>query len=194
MDQVSKDFVDFLKNLQKPGREIHKQCRTFIVNMSSKKVGSDLTFRVIIICSPLSQTLHTVILLPQELSVDELSECVQDFYQNMADRLMIHFKGWFSYTFSSTALTMNISTVSESSNQVWRHYFSRMWFHNLCSPGSAVSVEQVMDQVEKYIMTRLYKTVFCPETTDDEKKDLATQKRIRWSSSIKSTQMFLLQY
>lgn len=37
-DQVSKDFVDFLKNLQKPGREIHKQCRAFIVNMSSKKV------------------------------------------------------------------------------------------------------------------------------------------------------------
>uniref|UniRef100_A0A667YVX1 RAB guanine nucleotide exchange factor (GEF) 1 n=1 Tax=Myripristis murdjan TaxID=586833 RepID=A0A667YVX1_9TELE len=40
-------------------------------------------------------------------------------------------------------------------------------------------VEQVMDQVEKYIMTRLYKSVFCPETTDDEKKDLATQNRIR---------------
>ncbi|KAM9348211.1 rab5 GDP/GTP exchange factor isoform 3-T3 [Symphorus nematophorus] len=45
--------------------------------------------------------------------------------------------------------------------------------------GSSDSVEQVMDQVEKYIMTRLYKSVFCPETTDDEKKDLATQKRIR---------------
>ena len=36
-----------------------------------------------------------------------------------------------------------------------------------------------MDQIEKYIMTRLYKYVFCPETTDDEKKDLAIQKRIR---------------
>lgn len=36
-----------------------------------------------------------------------------------------------------------------------------------------------MDQIEKHIMTRLYKFVFCPETTDDEKKDLAIQKRIR---------------
>ncbi|MEQ2203148.1 hypothetical protein XENOCAPTIV_025488, partial [Xenoophorus captivus] len=45
--------------------------------------------------------------------------------------------------------------------------------------GSSESVEQVMDQVEKYIMTRLYKSVFCPETTDDEKKDLSTQNRIR---------------
>ncbi|XP_061595156.1 rab5 GDP/GTP exchange factor [Cololabis saira] len=108
-DQVSKDFVDFLKNLQKPGREIHKQCRSFLVNMSSKK----------------------------DLNADELSECVQDFYQSLADRLLGHFK------------------------------------------GSSESVEQVMDQVEKYIMTRLYKSVFCPETTDDEKKDLATQNRIR---------------
>uniref|UniRef100_A0A8C9GP02 Rab5 GDP/GTP exchange factor n=1 Tax=Piliocolobus tephrosceles TaxID=591936 RepID=A0A8C9GP02_9PRIM len=40
-------------------------------------------------------------------------------------------------------------------------------------------IEKIMDQIEKYIMTRLYKHVFCPETTDDEKKDLAIQKRIR---------------
>ncbi|XP_040036930.2 rab5 GDP/GTP exchange factor [Gasterosteus aculeatus] len=108
-DQVSKDFADYLKNLQKPGREIQKQCRAFIVNMSSKK----------------------------DLGADELSECVQDFYQSLADRLMGHYK------------------------------------------ASSESVEQVMDQVEKYIMTRLYKSVFCPETTDDEKKDLTTQNRIR---------------
>lgn len=36
-----------------------------------------------------------------------------------------------------------------------------------------------MDEVEKYMMTRLYKEAFCPETTDDENKDLAIQKRIR---------------
>uniref|UniRef100_A0A8C8J646 Rab5 GDP/GTP exchange factor n=1 Tax=Oncorhynchus tshawytscha TaxID=74940 RepID=A0A8C8J646_ONCTS len=45
--------------------------------------------------------------------------------------------------------------------------------------GSSERVEQVMDEVEKYIVTRLYKSVFCPETTDNEKKDLATQNRIR---------------
>ncbi|KAK0148754.1 Rab5 GDP/GTP exchange factor [Merluccius polli] len=108
-DRVSKDFLEFLKNLQRPGREIHKQCRAFIESMANKK----------------------------DLGADELSECVQDFYQNLSDRLMSHFK------------------------------------------GSSESVERVMDQVEKYIMTRLYKSVFCPETTDDEKKDLATQHRIR---------------
>lgn len=45
--------------------------------------------------------------------------------------------------------------------------------------GSSDAVENIMDEVEKYMMTRLYKEVFCPETTDDEKKDLAIQKRIR---------------
>ncbi|XP_056449580.1 rab5 GDP/GTP exchange factor isoform X4 [Gadus chalcogrammus] len=109
-DRVSKDFMEFLKTMQRPGREIHKQCRAFIESMANKK---------------------------QDLGADELSECVQDFYQNLSDRLMSHFK------------------------------------------GSSESVERVMDQVEKYIMTRLYKSVFCPETTDDEKKDLATQHRIR---------------
>uniref|UniRef100_W5LZP0 RAB guanine nucleotide exchange factor (GEF) 1 n=1 Tax=Lepisosteus oculatus TaxID=7918 RepID=W5LZP0_LEPOC len=108
-DRVSRDFIDFLKGLQKPGREIHKQCRAFVESMGNKK----------------------------DLSAEELSECVQDFYQNMADRLLSHFK------------------------------------------GSTERVERVMDQVEKYLMTRLYKNVFCPETTDDEKKDLAVQKRIR---------------
>uniref|UniRef100_A0A3P9IAC0 Rab5 GDP/GTP exchange factor n=1 Tax=Oryzias latipes TaxID=8090 RepID=A0A3P9IAC0_ORYLA len=108
-DQVTKDFVEFLKNLQRPGREIHKQCRIFLMNMSSKK----------------------------DLGPDEMSECVQDFYQNLTDRLMSLFK------------------------------------------GSSESVEQVMDQVEKYIMSRLYKNVFCPEITDDEKNDLAIQERIR---------------
>ncbi|XP_063058212.1 rab5 GDP/GTP exchange factor-like [Engraulis encrasicolus] len=108
-ERVSRDFVDFLKQLQKPGREIHKQSRAFIEAMANKK----------------------------DLSADEQSECVQDFYQNMSDRLMIPFK------------------------------------------GSSERVEVVMDHVEQYIMTRLYKSVFCPETTDDERKDLNTQNRIR---------------
>ena len=36
-----------------------------------------------------------------------------------------------------------------------------------------------MDFIEKYLMTRLYRAVFCPPSTDDEEKDLAVQTRIR---------------
>ncbi|XP_072909619.1 rab5 GDP/GTP exchange factor isoform X2 [Hemitrygon akajei] len=110
-ERASKDFIDFLKGFRRPGQDILKQCRAFIENMQHKK----------------------------ELSIEEQSECVQDFYQNMVDRLQSHssFK------------------------------------------GSPEGIEKIMDQIENYMMTRLYKTVFCPETTDDEKKDLAVQKRIR---------------
>uniref|UniRef100_H2LPD6 RAB guanine nucleotide exchange factor (GEF) 1, like n=1 Tax=Oryzias latipes TaxID=8090 RepID=H2LPD6_ORYLA len=107
-ERATQEFIDFLKPL-KSGREIFKQCRAFTEGMVYK----------------------------QDMGADELSECVQDFYQNLSDRLQAQFK------------------------------------------GSSDHVESVMDEVEKYMMTRLYKAVFCPESTDDEKKDLAIQKRIR---------------
>ncbi|XP_072248459.1 RAB guanine nucleotide exchange factor (GEF) 1, like [Leuresthes tenuis] len=107
-DHATREFIDFLKPL-KSGREIFKQCRAFTESMVYKR----------------------------EMGADELSECVQDFYQNLSERLQTQFK------------------------------------------GSSDQVESVMDEVEKYMMTRLYKEAFCPETTDDENKDLAIQKRIR---------------
>ncbi|XP_034024197.1 RAB guanine nucleotide exchange factor (GEF) 1, like isoform X2 [Thalassophryne amazonica] len=107
-DHATREFIDFLKPL-KSGREIFKQCRAFTERMVYKR----------------------------DMGADELSECVQDFYQNLSERLQTHYK------------------------------------------GSSDHVESIMDEVEKYMMTRLYKDVFCPETTDDEKKDLAIQKRIR---------------
>lgn len=36
-----------------------------------------------------------------------------------------------------------------------------------------------MDYIEKYMMTRLHPIVFCPETMEDEKRDLELQTRIR---------------
>jgi len=36
-----------------------------------------------------------------------------------------------------------------------------------------------MDYVEKYLMVRLYLSLFCSYLTDDEERDLAIQTRIR---------------
>ncbi|XP_022052095.1 rab5 GDP/GTP exchange factor-like [Acanthochromis polyacanthus] len=40
-------------------------------------------------------------------------------------------------------------------------------------------ITQIMEHVEKLIMTRLHKWVFCHDSCDDEQKDLVLQKRIR---------------
>ncbi|KAJ7994269.1 hypothetical protein DPEC_G00264140 [Dallia pectoralis] len=42
-----------------------------------------------------------------------------------------------------------------------------------------VQLSQMMEHLEKLIMTRLHKWVFCHDSCDDEVKDLALQKRIR---------------
>ncbi len=44
---------------------------------------------------------------------------------------------------------------------------------------SSETRETLMDFIEKYLMTRLYRAVFCPVTTDDEEKDLEIQTKIR---------------
>lgn len=40
-------------------------------------------------------------------------------------------------------------------------------------------VNQLMEHVEKLVMTRLHKWVFCHDSCDDEQRDLALQRRIR---------------
>ncbi|XP_070572118.1 rab5 GDP/GTP exchange factor-like [Ptychodera flava] len=111
--QAASDFTEFLKALKKPAaQDISRQSRAVIDKLQEN----------------------------EDLAVEEQSEIIQDFYQNMNDRLQAHssFKG---------------STPEQH--------------------------EKMMDNMEKFIMTRLYKTVFCPPFCDDEQKDLAIQNRIR---------------
>ncbi|XP_060730919.1 RAB guanine nucleotide exchange factor (GEF) 1, like [Tachysurus vachellii] len=108
-DQATRQFIDFLKTLHKPGRDIFKQCHAFCHSVAYKK----------------------------DLGAEDLSESVQDFYHNLSERLNSLFK------------------------------------------GSPERVEAIMDEVEKYITLQLYEQAFCPESADDEAKDLTIQKRIR---------------
>ncbi|TFK12991.1 putative aarF domain-containing protein kinase 1 [Platysternon megacephalum] len=71
---------------------------------------------------------------------------------------------------------LNIEEQSEYAQDFYQNVAEKLQTRSKVSPEK---VEKAMDQIEKYIMTRLYKYVFCPETTDDEKKDLVVQKRIR---------------
>uniref|UniRef100_A0A8C5LUS3 RAB guanine nucleotide exchange factor 1 n=1 Tax=Leptobrachium leishanense TaxID=445787 RepID=A0A8C5LUS3_9ANUR len=70
----------------------------------------------------------------------------------------------------------NIEEQSEFTQDFYQNTADKLQMNWKLSPDK---VETAMDQIEKFLMTRLYKNVFCPEFTDDEKKDLAIQKRIR---------------
>ena len=48
-----------------------------------------------------------------------------------------------------------------------------------CADFLQETLDTLMDYIEKYIMTRLYRALFCPVITDDEEKDLAIQNRFR---------------
>uniref|UniRef100_A0A7N9CTW9 Rab5 GDP/GTP exchange factor n=1 Tax=Macaca fascicularis TaxID=9541 RepID=A0A7N9CTW9_MACFA len=145
-DRVSKEFIEFLKTFHKTGQEIYKQTKLFLEGMHYKRihpVGRARWLKPVIpalweakTSGSRGQEIKTIV-ANMDLSIEEQSECAQDFYHNVAERMQTRGK------------------------------------------VPPERVEKIMDQIEKYIMTRLYKHVFCPETTDDEKKDLAIQKRIR---------------
>ncbi|CAJ0959775.1 unnamed protein product [Ranitomeya imitator] len=51
--------------------------------------------------------------------------------------------------------------------------------------------DQLLNNIEKLVMTRLYKSVFCLENSQDEQKDLSLQKRIKSLSWVTSRMLQL---
>ncbi|XP_038059266.1 rab5 GDP/GTP exchange factor-like isoform X2 [Patiria miniata] len=73
-------------------------------------------------------------------------------------------------------------SVDEQSEMVQDFYAAmgeRIKSHVAFKGSSQDQLEGMLDNIEKVIMTRLYRTLFCPPYTDDEQKDLAVQNRIR---------------
>lgn len=66
--------------------------------------------------------------------------------------------------------------VQKQSDLVQDFYQS---FAEYFSSFPEAQVTQIMEHVEKLIMTRLHKWVFCHDSCDDEQRDLALQRRIR---------------
>lgn len=112
--QASHDFMEFIKAFNEPAaKDVMKQCRSFMEKLVANR----------------------------DMTIEQQSELVQEFYQAMADRLMTH--------------------------PVFANY------------SSEKDQERIMDNVEKFLMTRLYRSIFCSDQTDDEREDLAVQKKIR---------------
>lgn len=116
----------------------------------------------------------------QDTGVDELSYSVQDFYQNLSEGRIVPLKGAPTILNSRSHLKLPMIFTKKGNIAHFRaHFHCINLFWGFVGPSD--HIERIMDEVEKYMMTRLYQEVFCPETTDDEKKDLAIQKRIRFA-------------
>ncbi|KAG1673502.1 Rab5 GDP/GTP exchange factor [Nymphon striatum] len=55
----------------------------------------------------------------------------------------------------------------------------RLESHQIFQGSTTEVIEKLMSYTEKYLMTKLYKTIFIPVSTEDEDEDLKIQKRIR---------------
>lgn len=83
-------------------------------------------------------------------------------------------------------------TVDQQSELV-QDFYTKIATHIQSHPSfkdmSADQMEAMMDGIEKYIMTHIYKAVFCHPSADDERKDINLQKRIRSFNWITNDQL-----
>lgn len=72
-----------------------------------------------------------------------------------------------------------IEELSEITQNFYQMFAKRLENSTKYSDISPEIKEKLLDYVERYAMTLLYRILFCPPFTNDEEKDLAIQKRIR---------------
>lgn len=85
--------------------------------------------------------------------------------------------------FMDKLIVNNSSKIDEQSELVQEFYevmTHRITTHQVFAKySSETDKDRIMDNIEKYLMTKVYRNVFCTEHTDDESQDLAVQKKIR---------------
>ncbi|OXU25499.1 hypothetical protein TSAR_000309 [Trichomalopsis sarcophagae] len=72
-----------------------------------------------------------------------------------------------------------IERLSEITQNFYQNFSKRMEESSIYKDVSTDIRERLLDYVERYTMTLLYRILFCPPYTNDEEKDLEIQKRIR---------------
>lgn len=76
--------------------------------------------------------------------------------------------------------TMTVDEQSELVQDFYQAMTNRITTHQVFSKySSEKDRERIMDNIEKFLMTRVYRSIFCSDQTDEESQDLAVQKRIR---------------
>ncbi|XP_046680458.1 rab5 GDP/GTP exchange factor-like isoform X1 [Homalodisca vitripennis] len=76
-------------------------------------------------------------------------------------------------------MSVPVDDLSEHTQNFYQVFTKRMDASTVYQNVNQETKEQLLDYLEKYAMTCLYRLLFCPQSTNDEDKDLQIQKRIR---------------
>uniref|UniRef100_A0A0B7ACE7 Rab5 GDP/GTP exchange factor n=1 Tax=Arion vulgaris TaxID=1028688 RepID=A0A0B7ACE7_9EUPU len=74
---------------------------------------------------------------------------------------------------------MNIDDLSEMVQDFYGHLSDKLNAQPVFKGFTQETIDTVMDYTERYILIRLYPSIFCSPSTTDEDRDLAVQNRIR---------------
>lgn len=107
---------------------------------------------------------------------DHVTQDFIDFLKTLPKPAYDIFKQCHSFT--ENIAHKKVFVCDDFSESVQDFYQNMSEYLHTNFKGSSDQTETVMGEVERYVMGRLYEQLFCPEHTDDKKKDLATQKRI----------------
>lgn len=76
-------------------------------------------------------------------------------------------------------MSVSVDDLSDHVQNFYQLFAKRMDASDVYKSVSQEVKDQLLDYLEKCAMTCLYRVLWCPQSTNDEEKDLAIQKRIR---------------
>ncbi|KAJ9597795.1 hypothetical protein L9F63_011403, partial [Diploptera punctata] len=115
----------------------------------------------------------------------DLDKVKQDYQEMFADlnpqveRDVRKFINSFNMNVIKCADTNPVEELSEIVQNFYQMFAKRMDASSIYSEIGQEKKEMLLDYLEKFVMTCLYRVLFCPTNTTDEEKDLSIQNRIR---------------
>lgn len=110
-----------------------------------------------------SETRDLVVLIAKTPAEKDVRKCIHSFVNNILQNKDIK----------------RVEELSELTQNFYQVFGKRMENSPNYADVTPETRERLLDYVERYTMTLLYRILFCPPSTTDEEKDLTIQNRIR---------------
>ncbi|GAV04095.1 hypothetical protein RvY_14427 [Ramazzottius varieornatus] len=111
--------------------------------------------------------------------VREFNEYLQTLPKPIASDIAKRIQTVANKLLDYSAVDYSIDELTKIAGNFYEEFSDRLTRNELFAGLDEASTTKIMDYAESYILIRSYKNLFCPPTTDDEDKDLQTQKQIR---------------